>query len=238
MNIIKSEIAINADGKFFRRVVTEEEIEISESIRAELSQDIVVKSKHMFDSIGDLNYGHVSASFNDGDSAMYTVPVYSMSLRAPFECTGGVAWPRFATSNLQPLAMRWTPPDGMRVYLMVELEACNIKRTWLPALSDDSAIWRLPIANLHENCMLCNGDMETAYETQFECVKAAVKQFESSSWNADLYSSANTGLQGKTKELFSYEGSDGKLVQKPTALDWKPLCTLVSNILIAERIVV
>jgi hypothetical protein len=124
----------------------------------------------------------------------------------------------------------------VRLAFVVRTEArdkgIRVSGNWLFACDGHHRSYRLPLPNLHDDCLLCTGSFADEYPSAAEGITASLEQFRKSKWNADLMRTAE-----QSQKFFRFQPTNETFTTLPIeAADWTTLCDKVSTE-IAERIV-
>ncbi len=226
------EYVLKKDGSLSRRTITEVELDVSEEFVRRISQNVTMKLPNFMEMPG---YGNLGFAVDTAGSMYFTVPLQRMIIRAPWHLIKeqGILVPMFGNKADPLITIPWDVPSGMALNLMVSVGKSMERGAmpfatyglWLFAMSSDKATWRLPIANVHDDCSCCTG--QTVYgKTILGTLNAGIKNFESSSYNADLWKDALL-----THRCFRLKPLSGDKFETlpPEAANWTELCIRVGT---------
>ncbi len=130
----------------------------------------------------------------------------------------------------------WRAPKEVRLAFVVRTEFANdcarVCGNWLFACDADQRGYRLPLPNLHDDCLICTGNFDDRYGSGAECVTASLEQFRKSKWNADLMRTIE-----RSQKFFRFAPTNETFTTLPLeAADWTTLCDKVSTT-ITERLI-
>jgi hypothetical protein len=222
-----TKIAITEDGKVFREQFESEEITITDAALEALAEGLPTTIQNAF-AVGGIN---VSIVKNKQD-IYCTLELSVLPLKAPYAVVGdGILAPSFGATNQPILDLKWTPPEGMRIKLLV-LVASNgtgalIKEQWLMVFDAERRCYRLPSGNLYDDARLCNGAMLRTHPTIQAAVQAELVQLEKGQWNGDL----NT-RELQASELFRFKPTNETFEQQPPLKLWADLCDKINPAII------
>ena len=198
--------------------------------------------------LGDDALGNIGVSLTQ-KVATYTIQCRTIPLRTRFKLDGKVMVPLFGTHNNEPiLQLKWTAPDSMRIYLIVEVTQQPTGRSpstfqcsnqWLVAVDSSQRYWRLPTSNVYEDCRLCIGTFDSVGTSHVDVLSLAWKQFHLSEWNTDLSDRAGSGGAQNAAALFRFTPNEKEgFTQLPCPASWMSYCTKISNEHINQNIAI
>lgn len=167
---------------------------------------------------------------------LWTVVINRIPLHARFRLSNNVLVPAFASNTDVELPLIWHAPKEVRLAFAVRTEAegdcVRVCGNWLFACDGDNRGYRLPLPNLHDDCLICTGNFAEHHATGQECVTASLEQFRKSKWNADLMRTIE-----KSQQFFRFQPTNDTFETLPIAVtDWTSLCDKVSTH-IMERVI-
>lgn len=245
MNVVNETYhKVTADG-IERVSVTRERIALTDSIMKRYAQDMPVRIDRLFDAaiISTNLTGSVGVSYKE-KSAVFTVRIARMPLRARFVMEGDVLVPDFRAENeIPPMDMLWTPPSNMVIFWMVAMLAGESTSgdQFLVAMDNAGRTYRLPVSNCYENARLCSGRYDGSGRTHLEALIKGWRQFERSDWQSDLVDRGGAGGMKSSKMMFRFkplekEGFEQLPIQCVEG-DWVPLVTKIANEFINSNII-
>jgi len=130
----------------------------------------------------------------------------------------------------------WRAPQEVRLAFAVRTEfvgdCVKIKGNWLFACDKNNQGYRLPLPNLHDDCLICTGNFEDLYDSCGEALVASLEQFRKSKWNADLMRTIE-----QSQKFFRFKPTDETFETLPIqATDWTALCDKISTA-VMERVI-
>lgn len=217
----KTEYVITAEGQIARRQIAESVVDVTEAMLQSMSSTVTRRFKGVFDLPG---HGTVNVVVGDGWNH-WTVPMPKLILRAPFRMRNDCLVPAFNSSTDPVLTLDWLPP--MRVSMLIAERQVDHKRgnSWLFAGGDLQDLWRLPLANIFEDCKLCLGEQTNPIlANSMECLKLTISHFNNARYNADLWSNTEG-----TFNMFRFKPKNEGFEQQPllAGTDWRTLCTRI-----------
>jgi hypothetical protein len=167
---------------------------------------------------------------------IWSVAIDQIPLHTRFHLANGVLVPAFASTTDIEMPLVWHAPKAVRLAFVVRTEfdtdCIRVGGNWLFACDQDNRGFRLPLPNLHDDCLICTGNFEDRYDTGGEGVVASLEQFRKSKWNADLMRTVE-----RSQKFFRFQPTNETFHTLPIeAADWTTLCDKVSTD-IMERIV-
>jgi hypothetical protein len=184
-------------------------------------------------SIPDWGLAHANVGLND---TIWSVPIDHLVLNARFRLINNVLLPVFASSTDVEMPLVWRAPKEVRLVFAVRTELATdcikIGGNWLFACDKDNRGYRLPLPNLHDDCLICTGNFDDRYDSGGECLTASLEQFRKSKWNADLMRTVE-----QSQKFFRFQPTNETYETLPIqADDWTTLCDKVSTA-IMERVI-
>jgi len=214
---------IKPDGQIYRRVIyPDEKMDVNGQIMEALVHDAISKVGALFELPG---YGPVDL-IKHRDMLYWRLYPERLIIDAPFMVHQGHTVPVFKEpAGSTRMRLTWTPPASMLLRLLISSnQGFEHQKTWMFALDGSGKTYRLPIANLFEDCGVCLGKSGYGYgDTGMQFLKNVLTQYETAPYNADL-----AYYENDTIKMFRWqpEGSGFKVI--PPEGDWTKLCQLVS----------
>lgn len=150
----------------------------------------------------------------------------------------GVLVPMFASNTDPEMPLVWKAPKNVRLVFVIrtalseEGDGTEISTNYLIAYNEEKNGFRLPLPNLHDDCMVCMGEFEHTHKTAQECVLASLEQFNKSKWNADLMRTVE-----KSQKFFRFQPTNESFETLAIeSADWTSLCDKV-GMAFMERVV-
>ena len=227
-----TEIIIRENGVLTERVVRERDLEAGQSVLDALTDEVTRILRNVM-SVPDWGMAHANVGLND---AIWSVPIDRLALTARFRLINGVLVPMFASNADVEMPLVWRAPKEVRLVFAIRTEFANdchkIVGNWLFACDKDNRGYRLPLPNLHDDCLICTGNFADHYGSGCECVTASLEQFRKSKWNADLMRTVE-----QSQKFFRFQPTNAAFETLPIqAADWTTLCDKVSTA-IMERVI-
>jgi len=227
-----TEIILRENGALMERVIKERELDASQSVLGALTDDVTRDQRNVL-NLPDWGRVHVSVGLHD---TLWTVAIRKIPLHARFRLINQVLVPAFASATDLELPLVWQAPPEVRLAFVIRLESdetgIRIGGNWLFACDADQRGYRLPLPNLHDDCLLCTGSFPDRYPSAAEGIAASLEQFRKSKWNADLMRTVE-----RSQQFFRFQPTNETFTTLPIAADdWTTLCDKVS-INIMERVV-
>jgi len=226
------EILIQDNGALVERVVRERELDAGQTVLDALTEDVTRIVRHV---VWLPDWGAVHASVGLFDT-LWTVAIKQIPLHARFHLSNGVLVPAFASATDLEMPLVWQAPPAVRLAFAVRTESSSgsvrVSGNWLFACDAERRAYRLPLPNLHDDCLVCTGNFEEHHESGAACLIASLEQFRKSKWNADLMRTVE-----RSQKFFRFEPTNETFNTLPIdAADWTSLCDKVSTE-IMERVV-
>lgn len=227
-----TEIIIGQNGTLTERIVRERDLDAEQTLLDALTDEVTRSIRNVL-SIPEWGLAHANVGLND---TIWSVPIDRIPLTARFRLIAGVLVPMFASATDHEMNLVWHAPKEVRLAFVVRTEFANdcqkIGGNWLFACDKDYRAWRLPLPNLHDDCLICTGNFPDRYDSAGECVIASLEQFQKSKWNADLMRTVE-----QSQKFFRFHPTDETFQTLPVAVaDWTTLCNKVSTT-ITERVI-
>jgi hypothetical protein len=231
----KTEIIIRDNGIITERTIKERDLKVEDSVLDALTSEVSRTLRDVM-HIPDWGKAHASVGVND---TIWSVPIDRIPLNARFRVINGVLVPMFASATDTQMPLIWRAPKDVRLVFVISTELSDesddetsVSGNWLFAYNTEKNGFRLPLPNLHDDCMVCMGDFKHSHKSACECVTASLEQFNQSKWNADLMRTVE-----KSQKFFRFRPTNETFETLPIeATDWTSLCDKVSTALM-ERIV-
>ena len=227
-----TEIILRENGTLTERVIRERDLTVGPAVLDALTESVTRPLRNVL-MLPDWGLVHASVGLDD---TLWTVRLDRIPLHAKFRLINNVLVPAFDSSSDLELPLVWHAPKEVRLALVVRTEPAavgtRISGNWLFACDADSRGYRLPLPNLHDDCLVCTGEFERHYDSGAKCVSASVEQFRKSKWNADLMRTVE-----RSQQFFRFQPEDDSFTTLPIeAADWTTLCDKVSTS-IMERVI-
>ena len=227
-----TEIILRDNGTLTERVIRERDLDAGQLVLDALTDGVARGLRNVL-SLPDWGMVHASVGLND---TLWSVPIDRIPLHARFRPINGVLVPAFASATDIELPLVWQSPKEVRLAFVIRTEFTDdchrIIGNWLFACDDDNRGYRLPLPNLHDDCLICTGNFDDRHATGGECVAASLEQFRKSKWNADLMRTVE-----RSQKFFRFRPTNESFETLPIeAADWTTLCDKVSTD-IMERVI-
>lgn len=188
-----NEYLLRDNGAVVRRTIYEAELDISEQWLQALSKDIEGKCVRAF-TLPEI--GNVAMTVGCGGSVFYCVNLQRLMIRCPWKLMSGEKYlvPNFSSKTDPLMTMKWVPPSTLRLAFIVAAQPSGTNYIWggcwLFAVDGKNSMWRLPIANVHDDCSCCTGVQGgKAYPTAHEVLSEMMSNFDNAPYNQDLWRS-------------------------------------------------
>jgi hypothetical protein len=227
-----TEIIIKQNGTLTERVIRERDLEAEQPVLDALTDGVTRIVRNVL-SLPDWGLVHAHAGLND---TVWTAAIGRIPLNARFRLVDGVLVPAFASAGDLEMPLVWHAPEEVRLAFAVRTTSDNgcvrVDGNWLFACDQDNRAYRLPLPNLHDDCLVCTGNFQDRYDCAGDAVAASLEQFRKSKWNADLMRTAE-----RSQKFFRFRPTNETFTTLPIqAGDWTALCDKVSTN-ITERVV-
>jgi hypothetical protein len=214
------------------RVIRERNLNAEESVLESLTEGVNRPSRNVL-SLADWGLVHASVGLTD---TIWTAAIDRIPLHARFRLIHNVLVPAFASTTDIEMPLVWRAPREVRLAFVVRTEfegpCVRVCGNWLFACDGDNRGYRLPLPNLHDDCLICTGGFDDRYPSGQECVVASLEQFRKSKWNADLMRTVE-----RSQQFFRFQPTNDTFETLPIAVtDWTALCDKVSTD-IMERVI-
>jgi hypothetical protein len=225
INMEKTEIILRDDGTLTERTIHERDLQAEAAVLDELTAAVTRRQRNVM-PIPGWGLAHANAGLND---TIWSVPIDRIPLKARFRVVNGMLVPMFACLTDLEMPLIWQAPPEVRLVFVVRTEPADdgvtVNGNWLFALNADHHGFRLPLPNLHDDCTICTGKFEDAYESAQAAVNASLKQFEQSKWNSDLMRTV-----AQSQQFFRFRPTNETFATLPiAAADWTTLCDKVAT---------
>ena len=162
------ETIIRQNGTLTERTIRERDLDAEQSVLDALT-DEVTRSLRNVVSVPGWGLAHANVGLND---TIWSVPIDRIPLNARFRLINGVLVPVFASRTDLEMPLVWRAPKEVRLVFAVRTEfaedCIKIDGNWLFAFDKDNRGYRLPLPNLHDDCLICTGNFEDLYDTAGE----------------------------------------------------------------------
>jgi len=233
LSMEKTEIIIRDNGTLTERFIRERDLKAEGDVLDELTADVTRKQRNVM-AIPGWGLAHADVGLND---TLWSVPIDRIPLKARFRLTNGVLLPMFASMTDLEMPMVWQAPPEVRLVFVIRTELLDdqvlVGGNWLFAFGRDRNGYRLPLPNLHDDCVICTGQFEASHETAQAGIIASLQQFNQSKWNADLMRTVS-----QSQQFFRFRPTNETFETLPIAVtDWTTLCDKVSNAIL-DRVII
>lgn len=226
-----TEIILRENGTLAERIVKERELDAGPAVLQALNEGV---TRELRDVLFLPAWGRVHASVGAHDT-LWTVAINRIPLHTRFRVIGQVLVPAFASATDLELPLVWQAPPEIKLAFVVRTEAgdqgVKLGGNWLFAGDASGRGYRLPLPNLHDDCLICTGKFPDEYGSGGEAVLASLEQFRQSKWNADLMR-----MLERSQKFFRFQPTNETFTTLPVeAADWTTLCDKVSTAIL-ERV--
>lgn len=227
-----TEIIIRDNGTLTERVIRERNLDVEESVLEALTEGVNRNIRNVL-TLPDWGLVHANVGL---ESTIWSAVIDRIPLHARFRLINNVLVPAFASGTDIEMPLVWRAPKEVRLAFVVRTESegdyHRIIGNWLFACDADKRGYRLPLPNLHDDCLICTGNFDDIHASGGECVAASLEQFRKSKWNADLMRTIE-----KSQQFFRFNPTNETFETLPIAAqDWTTLCDKVSTD-IMERVI-
>ena len=227
-----TEIILRSNGTLAERSIKERDLDADQAVLDALTDEVTRETRNAL-SLPGWGRAHASVGLND---TLWTVAINRIPLHARFRLINQVLVPAFASATDMEMPLVWQAPESLRLAFVVRTESegdcIRVGGNWLFACDADQRGYRLPLPNLHDDCLICTGNFQDRYDTASEGVAASLEQFRKSKWNADLMRTIE-----RSQQFFRFQPTNETFTTLPIeATDWTTLCDKVSTP-IMERVV-
>jgi hypothetical protein len=227
-----TEIILRENGTLAERIIHERELDAGPAVLDALTEGVTRNVRHVL-ALPEWGPVHASVGLDD---TLWTVAIPCLPLHTRFHLVNQVLVPAFIAPTDLELPLVWQAPPEVRLAFVVRMEeetaGVRITGNWLFACDAERRGYRLPLPNLHDDCLVCTGQFPDQYNSASEAVSASLEQFRKSKWNADL-------LQGleRSQQFFRFQPTNETFTTLPiAAADWTTLCDKVATDIL-ERVV-
>lgn len=229
----KTEIILRDNGTLTERTIRERDLQAEGDVLDALTAD-VTRTTHNVMSIPGWGMAHANAGLLD---TIWSVPIHRLPLKARFKVINSVLIPVFASATDLEMPLVWQAPPEVRLVFVVRTESTEggvaVAGNWLFAFNQNNNGYRLPLPNLHDDCLICTGAFADNYATAQECVSASLEQFNQSKWNSDLMRTV-----AQSQRFFRFRPTNELVHTLPIeASDWTTLCDKVATTFMRERVI-
>lgn len=218
------EYVLTRGGVIERRDITTNPIQLPANIQDQLAAYINMKIPAMF----MLESNPVDICAKQGAQTFYSVSLDALILNTSFRMNGKVMFPVFnGTDNV--MSLPWPAQKNMTLRFVVLSvhdplgKKHRLGQVYLIAYDEKKQAYKLPLANLYDDCRLCHGQNSPWVRTGADVVLEALRNFGTSRWNGDLWKDAE-----KSQKMFSFQATQEGFNPIPVE-DWKPLCDKVAT---------
>jgi len=228
-----TEIILRDNGTLAQRVINERDLDADATVLEVLTEDVVRNLRNL---VKLPEWGMVHASVGRTDT-IWSVPLDRIPLNALFRLSDGILVPSFTAPTDIEMPLIWRAPSDVRLVFVLRTEtegmSLRVSGNWLFAYDGEQRGYRLPLPNLHDDCLICTGSFDERHATGAECVTASLEQFRKSKWNADLMRTVE-----RSQQFFRFQPTEDTIETLHIAVaDWTSLCDKVSTDLM-ERVLV
>lgn len=220
-----AEYVISPTGGIVIRNIQETDIRLGDNALSELN----AKSPRRLANLDDIpNWGRVGVT-TVGAHNFYTVWINRIPMNARFRLLEGVMVPQFNSSTDPLMTLVWDPRHlDLKLKMLIRItREGNADVVWLFAYDSQGKAWRLPLANVYEDCKLCTGQYDSYSDTHLGVVRKVLTQFEQGNWNKDLWD----GVE-QTHRFFRWAPKNDQFEVLPPSPDgtvWTTLCKKVAH---------
>jgi len=227
-----TEIILRENGVITERLIRERELDAGQAVLDALTDGVTRVLRNVL-SLPDWGAAHASIGLND---TIWSVAINRIPLHARFRLINQVLVPAFASTTDIEMPLVWQAPETVRLAFVVRTESegdcVRVVGNWLFACDPDHRGYRLPLPNLHDDCLICTGNFPDRYDSAAEGVTASLEQFRKSKWNSDLMRTVE-----RSQKFFRFQPTNETFTTLPIeTTDWTTLCDKVSTN-IMERVV-
>lgn len=127
------------------------------------------------------------------------------------------------------LRVEWQPPSDCQMLVLVSFsvrEHRPSKYYLFAQKKSDNTLWRIPAANLHENCEWCTGDPLHFIDgpTDIDALVADLNRVQEAPWNSDLCQN-----QALIESFLRVKAVSAGFETVPPASEWHTLCQKVGT---------
>lgn len=238
------EFVIKPDGDIVKRTISEVPIEVLPGLKQAFAQNTTFQIMGFMDFDNPF-YGQCGLVAHSAtpNSLVWSVRVRTLQLNCNFQMVDKVLVPDFlgSATGSTPLEIPWRVPDDMRLMLGMSVHM-NPDNTWilgkhyLPAFDAKGRTWKLPVSNLYNTLEFCHGQDANKHQSALKAVQVGLAQFQSSKWNADLYSATE-----RTTNMFRFEPENSGFKQLRALIEggdnWTKLCEKIANEYVTTNII-
>jgi hypothetical protein len=229
------EILLSDDGRVFRREIVQREVVMDEAaVFAAMKEGQKTKIRDAL-LVGKMPTGLCIVCDKTTTIQTYaTIPLKFVRFNTGFRMVGDVVVPVFEkpTSSTPRFNVDWDLDKAcagkVRLWFLVKTksDAGNpnhyIYECYLAATSTSNKTYRIPLSNVYDDCKVCMGDYNTEHPTLQQALDAALEQFLTSPWNADLRKSSE-----KSDAFFRFKPENAGFETLPVVGQWNNLCERV-----------
>lgn len=228
-----TEILIRGDGNLVERRIHERILDVGQSVLDGLTEETKRSIRNVM-NLTDWGVAHANIGAND---TLWSVAIDRISLNTKFRLIDGVLVPAFTAETDIEMPLVWHPPKELRLVFAVQIAcsylAVKVEGNWLFACDKEKRGYRLPLPNLHDDCLICTGSFDNHYASCHEALIASLEQFRKSQWNSDLMQTLE-----QSQKFFRFRPTNEAFEVLPIgAEDWTTLCTKVSTSIL-ERVII
>jgi hypothetical protein len=228
-----TEILIRGDGTLMERRVHERILDVGQSVMDGLTEETKRNIRNVM-HLPDCGMTHANIGVHD---TLWSVMIDRISLNTKFRLISDVLVPAFTAGTDIEMPLVWHAPKELRLVFAVQITCCylavKVEGNWLFALDKEKRGYRLPLPNLHDDCLLCTGNFDSHFASCYEALMASLEQFRKSQWNSDLMRNLE-----QSQKFFRFRPTNETFEVLPIdAEDWTTLCDKVSTSIL-ERVVI
>jgi len=227
-----TEIILKENGTLTERVTHERDLDAGQAVLDALTEGVTRSVRNVL-TLPGWGVAHASVGLHD---TIWSVAIDRIPLHARFRLINGVLVPAFGSATDIEMPLVWHAPSEVRLVFVVRTEIADdcarVAGNWLLALAPDRRAYRMPLPNLHDDCLICTGGFQDRHDSCSGCVTASLEQFRKSRWNADLMRTVE-----RSQKFFRFQPANETFATLPIeAADWTALCDKVSTT-ITERVI-
>lgn len=229
------EYILQSDGVIKRRTVEEAVVNVRPQVLQRLAKNVQLKVVNLMDH-PEIGRCHLSVT---PTGHLWSVVLKTINFNCPFTLKDGVMVPNFANNKEPVMNLEWAVPESIKARLAVlcalDGEQWRAQKVWLFAFASTGASYRMPLANIYEDCSVCTGDYDQWASTSVDALLRAVRQFRGSQWNQDLWYS---GTQEHTVRFVRFDPKATPFKAIVPDSPWTNLCRKVANTPITEQVII
>lgn len=233
----KNCIMIDQQHRVWVRTVTDRQIDLESVLLPRLLKQQTI----LFPPLFTVNYlgktVPVTLTARGPGEGYVTIELPALQLHSTYLMSGSVLVPTFGAGGdrMQPVWVnQW--PDKFRIALLghfihqpktegVGHPYWYLNMVWLFAFdTKDNSTWRLPLANLYDDCRVCTGNDTPTEGVLSVCIQKALALFSASFWGGDFYKTPT-----ESPRFFRFKAKKDQFETQPFLGDrWQDLCRKVA----------